>query len=166
MLIWRDWYVDLKLEHKIWKDALKSQLRKSSLYKTKKKIIMSSAYKEWEGIWKCKVPLISSILPCSTNLEMFLLNTSTAMQNKSVERGYLCVTPVLHLKKPFNLPFTFIERVAEFRMVLIQEQTSRGSQNWLELSRNFHSRVSKAFEMSTLYMINIKKKKWTKINQW
>lgn len=81
------------------------------------------------------VPLISSILPCSTNLEMFLLNTSSAMQNKSVERGSLCVTSVLHLKKPFNLPFTFIERVAEFRMVLIQEQTSRGSQNWLELSK-------------------------------
>jgi hypothetical protein len=82
---------------------------------------------------------------------MFLLRTSSTMQKRRGDKGPPCLTSLLQLKYPFNFPLTEIDRVAECKIVLIQEQNLSLKPNLLRtLRRKFHSRVSKAFVMSTL----------------
>jgi hypothetical protein len=52
-------------------------------------------------------------LPSTTSFEIYLLNTSSAKQKRRGERGSPCLTPLVQLKYPCDLPLIETDKKAD-----------------------------------------------------
>lgn len=87
----------------------------------------------------------------ATREEIPLLNTSSTMQNSIRDRGSPWRTPLLHWRYPQSKPLTARDNLADSIILFIQPQKVEQKPKLLRtLSRNFHSKVSKAFLTSNL----------------